>query len=101
MENIKEKTVTLNDLGFENDSGYVLLIHNDDITPFEYVIYVLTEICEVSIDESMRIAMTAHSGGKAVVKNFDSEEEAKQMQIQINSANKEFGYNLVTSIEEE
>lgn len=46
---------------------WCVLVHNDDVTPFEYVIRVLTGIFLLSEELADHVAQTAHSEGQAVV----------------------------------
>jgi ATP-dependent Clp protease adaptor protein ClpS len=44
-----------------------VLIHNDDVTPFEYVIGILGALFLLSEEIAEHVAWTAHSKGSAVV----------------------------------
>ncbi len=46
---------------------YRVIIHNDDVTPFEYVLRILTGLFLLSDEMAEHVATTAHSEGKAVV----------------------------------
>ena len=46
---------------------WYVLIHNDDVTPFEYVIKVLLQLFLLSEEIAEHIANTAHNEGQAVV----------------------------------
>ena len=50
------------------DSGYRVLLHNDDFNPMEYVVEVLiTTIGGMSEPQAISIMMEAHTNGKALV----------------------------------
>lgn len=53
----------------EKDFGdlWRVLIHNDPITTFEYVIYLLVDLFLLSTELAEHIAFTAHENGEAVV----------------------------------
>jgi ATP-dependent Clp protease adaptor protein ClpS len=46
---------------------YVVIVHNDDVTPYEYVLKILGRVFLLSEELAEHIAWTAHSDGKAVV----------------------------------
>ncbi|HZE97388.1 MAG TPA: ATP-dependent Clp protease adaptor ClpS [Planctomycetota bacterium] len=46
---------------------YRVLIHNDDVTPMDFVVRVLREVFHLSLAGSMQIMITAHLKGVAHV----------------------------------
>ncbi len=44
-----------------------VVIHNDDVTPYEYVIHLLGSVFMLSEELADHIAFTAHNNGSAVV----------------------------------
>ncbi len=46
---------------------YKILIHNDDITPMEFVVYVLMEVFKKNIQDAAEIMIVAHKTGIALV----------------------------------
>ena len=44
-----------------------VLIHNDDVTPMDFVVYVLVEIFRLSADQTVDVMMEAHTKGVAHV----------------------------------
>lgn len=46
---------------------HAVLIHNDDVTPFDYVIGILGDLFMLSGELAEHVAWTAHSKGTAVV----------------------------------
>lgn len=53
---------------------YRVLIHNDDVTPMDFVVQVLEEIFHKGGVDAMRIMLTAHFKGVAYVATFPLEE---------------------------
>lgn len=51
----------------QHEPRWYVVIHNDDVTPFEYVLRILTSLFLLSDEMAEHIAQTAHSEGKAVV----------------------------------
>ena len=46
---------------------YRVLIHNDDVTPMEFVVYVLMEVFKKNIQDAAEIMIVAHKTGIALV----------------------------------
>jgi ATP-dependent Clp protease adaptor protein ClpS len=46
---------------------WLVLVHNDEVTPFDYVTRILTNIFLLSEELAEHVAQTAHSEGVAVV----------------------------------
>jgi len=46
---------------------YKVLVHNDDITPFGFVIGVLVQIFKLSTIRAFQVTLEAHRGGVALV----------------------------------
>lgn len=46
---------------------WLVIIHNDSVTPYEYVILVLEHIFDLSGEMAEHITWTAHHEGRAVV----------------------------------
>lgn len=46
---------------------YKVLIHNDDVTPMDFVVYVLMEVFKKTVHDAADIMVTAHHGGVALV----------------------------------
>ena len=52
----------------ENDSAYNLIVWNDEVNTFEWVIETLIEICGHSHEQAEQCAMIIHHKGKYAVK---------------------------------
>ncbi len=50
-----------------NDGFRLVIIHNDEVTPYEYVINILGDLFMLSEELADHIAWTAHNKGTAVV----------------------------------
>jgi ATP-dependent Clp protease adapter protein ClpS len=58
-----------------------IMIDNDDVTPFEGVCYILSQVFNFSIRESFMIAMTAQVQGKAMIIGGLPDEETAQAYV--------------------
>lgn len=80
MTKSQNETNTLVDLSFPK--MYKVIIHNDDTTPIELVIFILTECVEIDKATALHKASEAHETGSAVVGVFT---KAKAEEIIANS----------------
>lgn len=79
---------------------YRVLIHNDDVTPFEFVISVLRSVFLVSGRLAISITTEAHNTGVAYVMTLPHE-EAKYRVGKAHGMARAAGYPLTFSIEPE
>ena len=64
-------------LGFEKDHGgnpKNLVLFNDNINTFDFVISTLIEVCQHEPHQAEQCALTAHYKGKCIVKTGEFEE---------------------------
>lgn len=59
------------------DSGWKVVLFNDDITPFDVVIYGLQRAAGLSLEVAEMVAIEAHQEDSAVVKRGLDEDDAK------------------------
>ena len=90
---IIEDTVT-------DESFYNVIMHNDDVTPFEYVIAVLNQIFGYDVSEGLQIALHIHNNGKAVVASA-SMKEAYAKSDAVDAMNEICGMILQTTVEKD
>lgn len=82
------------------DHPYRVIIHNDNVTTFEFVINILVVIFERTFFKATRIAFEAHYKGQAYVCTLPLE-EAKSRVFKAQFAAREQGFPLTFSIEPE
>ncbi len=58
----------LDEKSTKNKGSHFLILHNDDINTFEFVIDSLIEICEHNLEQAEQCAFITHSKGKCDVK---------------------------------
>jgi len=64
-----EVTETDTDVLTAHDNPFSLIVWNDEVNTFEWVIETLVEICGHSIEQAEQCAMIIHTKGKYAVKN--------------------------------
>lgn len=79
---------------------YRVLIHNDDVTPMDFVVRVLREIFRLDLDRALRVMLEAHHGGVAHVVT-EPLERAEFHVDQARSLSRPRGYPLTLSYEPE
>ena len=79
---------------------YRVIIHNDDVTPMDFVVNVLTNIFFVLRPDAVEIMLTAHYSGMAYVQTLPKSEAEKRVNKAHFAAGLE-GYPLHFSIEPE
>ena len=79
---------------------YRVIIHNDHVTPMDFVVEVLKSIFYLSVDKAAQIMFTAHYYGTAYVQTLAKSEAEKRIQRAHSEANNA-GYPLKFTMEPE
>ena len=82
------------------DQRWCVLVHNDDVTPFDYVMRILTGIFLLSDELAEHVAQTAHDDGTAVVVIRPRAEAERLVKVARARARLD-GYPLTFSLEPE
>jgi ATP-dependent Clp protease adaptor protein ClpS len=106
--NIEVDTETKTDLDIEFvvmaeeelERPYRVIIHNDDVTTFDFVIAVLVTIFDLSFGRAEHIAYQAHTRGQAYVATLPLH-EAKSRVFKAQYAARQQGFPLTFTIEPE
>jgi ATP-dependent Clp protease adaptor protein ClpS len=61
------------------ESLYKVIVHNDDITPYDFVIIVLIRFFELNPADAERITWTAHNQGAALVRILPKAEAERRV----------------------
>ncbi len=77
-----------------------VLIHNDDVTPYDYVVRLLGDLFMLSEELAEHVALTAHTKGEAVVVVRPRPEAEKLVKVALGRARLD-GYPLRFSVEQE
>ena len=81
-----------------DDSFYNVVMFNDDVTPFEYVIAVLNEVFGYPVEEGLAIAIHIHQNGKAIIATTSMQEAYKKVEA-VDTMNEQYGFLLQTNVE--
>ncbi len=63
-----KKEVAETELLLDQDNGCQLIVWNDDVTTFDWVITTLVEVCNHTQEQAEQCAMLIHTKGKYAVK---------------------------------
>ncbi|MDI3527484.1 MAG: ATP-dependent Clp protease adaptor protein ClpS [Tenuifilum sp.] len=74
-EKEQKKDKTLSSLGKE----YVLILHNDDVNTFDFVIDTLVDVCNHNPHQAEQCALITHYKGKCDIKHGSFEELENMM----------------------
>ena len=76
-----------------------VVMHNDDVTPMEFVIFVLMTIFNKSPDDSVKLTLTIHTSDSAVISSYSCFDEADQKVSEVTDMAKKYGYPLRATAE--
>lgn len=79
---------------------FKVIIHNDDVTPMDFVVHILKTIFYLGNDRASEIMLTAHINGSAYVQTLARSEAQKRIDNAHAEANNA-GYPLKFSMEPE
>jgi len=63
----------------EEEPPYRVIIHNDDVTPMDFVIHILTTVFFIPNPNAMNIMYTAHLNGAAYVQTLPKTEAQRRI----------------------
>ncbi len=66
---VKEDVDVLEELAVDSDYGHQLIVYNDDVNTFDWVIESLMAICEHTFEQATQCSMFIHYKGKYAVKH--------------------------------
>ena len=82
----------------ELEKPFRVIIHNDDVTPMDFVIAVLIAIFELTTDQAVDVTFEAHHSGLALVAVLPYN-EAHQKVYAAQTAARQYGYPLSFTLE--
>lgn len=79
LPDIKEDVVEDVDQEAITEPPYNVIIHNDDVTPMDFVVSVLVRIFELTVPDAEYVMLTAHLTGRALVATLPHSEAQKKV----------------------
>lgn len=69
MPDVQEDVAVLDEVEELLDTGYMLVVYNDDVNTFDWVIESLIDICNHTFEQAYQCSMFIHFKGKYAVKH--------------------------------
>ena len=66
---VEEEVLTLEEVLEDVSSGYALVVYNDDVNTFDWVIQSLVEVCGHTFEQAEQCAIFIHFKGRYAVKH--------------------------------
>ena len=79
---------------------YKVIMHNDDFTTMEFVVYILTDVFRKDMLEAEKIMMDVHTKGRGVVGIYPYDIAVTKVSLSMEKA-KEEGFPFKVTVEEE
>lgn len=96
---IDEKVRSKSRLKLRPPSNYKVLLHNDNYTTMEFVVYVLEKVFNKSLNEATKIMMHVHTNGIGVCGSFTY--EIAEMKVEsVHVLAEQYEFPLQASMEE-
>jgi ATP-dependent Clp protease adaptor protein ClpS len=93
-----QKTKEIIEDSIVDDQFYNVIMFNDDVTPFDYVIIVLNALFDHSIEDGFALAMHIHQNGSAIVATLPMQEAYEKVDA-VEAMNERCGMLLQTNVE--
>lgn len=98
--NSNTETQTLEEVEIKLNPLYKIVFYDDDKTPIDYVVFVLTSIYGMSNEDAWDITLKVHESGSMVVGIY-THEVASDKKSQTDNTSSKYGYPLTVTIEED
>ncbi|WP_298820472.1 ATP-dependent Clp protease adaptor ClpS [Chloroflexus sp.] len=82
----------------ELERPYRVIVENDDVTPMDFVVFVLRVFFELDLNRATQVMLTAHYEGRALVTVLPFQ-EAQERVYQAHHVAREAGYPLTFYLE--
>jgi ATP-dependent Clp protease adaptor protein ClpS len=93
-------TIVKETVSLKRPTNWAIVLHNDDITPMEFVIDLLRQVFDMGIEKATELMIRVHVNGKAVAGVF-SYEMAEQKLAEAHTQIKLSPFQLVVTLEKE
>ncbi|MEM7332892.1 MAG: ATP-dependent Clp protease adaptor ClpS [Chloroflexota bacterium] len=99
-QDVVEEQLTEEAADTAEEPPYKVLIHNDDVTPMDFVVGILLKIFKLMLPDAEQVMLVAHFRGIAYVQTLPKSEAQKRVGRAHFAANLE-GYPLKFTVEPE
>ena len=78
-----------------SDGIWCVLLFNNDVTPMEFVAYLLRRVFRKDIDEAQQIVLETHEHGIAICAVYDRREDAAAKIAEASTLGREHGFSVL------
>ncbi|MDD7986515.1 ATP-dependent Clp protease adapter ClpS [Lentisphaera marina] len=97
---IEGDTALLEKRKVKRPSLFKVILHNDDYTPMDFVVYLIVEVFHKTEDEAAQLMLTVHVKGKAICGVYPKEIAESKVDKAMSLAKKE-GHPLLCTMQKE
>ena len=99
MEKTRENISIIENLDeLVDDSQYNVILFNDDVTPFDFVIAVLMHVFNYNFERAMQVTLHVHQNGSAIVATLSMDAAYAKVE-EVDQMNEQWGFLLQTNVE--
>lgn len=77
---------------------YHVMMHNDNYTPMDYVVMVLTTVFNIDIGTSFLTMLQIHKDGQGIVGTYTKDVANEKCDL-VQALNNEYGFSLLVTVE--
>jgi ATP-dependent Clp protease adaptor protein ClpS len=92
------QTLTRSKIEETTPNDYKVVFHNDDVTPFLFVVVMLVEVFDKNIEDAEKIAKSIHETGRGIAGSYIFD-VAEQKQLEVMTRAAEFAFPLMVTLE--
>lgn len=96
----KISTIEKNKTKVKKPKHYKVIMHNDDYTTMEFVVYILMDVFNKNVEEANKVMIDVHQRGKGIAGVYPYDIAASKVAVAMSSAEQE-GFPFKLTIEEE
>jgi ATP-dependent Clp protease adaptor protein ClpS len=93
-------TVQKNKIKAKKPKHYKVIMHNDDYTTMEFVVYILVDVFNKTVEEANKVMLDVHQRGRGVAGIYPYDIAATKVAVAMATAEEE-GFPFKLTIEEE
>ena len=80
------------------DEQHYVILHNDDKTPMDFVVFVLIKIFNKNMNEAINLTLKIHNEGDTVIESYPSYEIAEQKVFEVKQMSEANNFPLRASV---
>jgi ATP-dependent Clp protease adaptor protein ClpS len=77
---------------------YHVIFYNDDFTAMEFVVAVLNDVFQMSVEQAFMVMLAIHTQGKGIVGTYTREEAYRRVEL-VDAMKAEYNQPLIVNVE--